>query len=100
MALTLPALAHPSPPSSHPVAIESGTENFRLPPPHCEHGHGWERANEALLRADRPDVDTGTPHDFAVGPQPPRVETTIGQPSRQPLLASLPLYLLTQRLRP
>ncbi|NIC07484.1 TrbC/VirB2 family protein [Billgrantia bachuensis] len=94
------AHAHPTSSSPTNTAIESITASLQVPAPHCEHGHGWEHASAAMLRAERQDVSdvaVSLP-TFAVAF--PRVENTIGSPGEAPTLASLPIYLLTQRLRP
>ncbi|MGR2739114.1 hypothetical protein ACUY1T_11765 [Billgrantia sp. Q4P2] len=100
LASAFPVLAHATSPfANHDTAENYAAASLQLPAPHCEHGHGWELTHEALLRVDRQDADSHTILYLAQVPIPPRVETTIGQPNREPLLVSPPIYLLTQRLR-
>ncbi len=101
MLLAAEVLAHPESASPTTYAAERLAKSSPPPSiPHCEHGHGWEQDTEILLRAERLDVGSTTSHQHDLTVAPPTVATTIGLPHEALTLARLPLFLLTQRLRP
>ncbi|MGR4069104.1 hypothetical protein [Billgrantia sp. C5P2] len=100
LVLALSAHAHPASSSPSSAAIETIAASQLVPSPHCEHGHGWEHVSAAMLRAERQDVSDVAVSLSTFAVASPRVENTIGSPGEAPTFATIPIYLLTQRLRP
>ncbi|WP_133154964.1 hypothetical protein [Billgrantia endophytica] len=68
--------------------------------PHCHPGHGPQSTSYSPPRTERQDVkEPGAPHCLELTP-PPRVMAVTGSPHGLPEASRLPIYLLTQRLRP